>query len=334
MNSDHTPETCNCGCRDPSHTPGTCNCGSVDYKLPITYNSRYDTQSDGSQNIPVFVFPDQSVVEVVSRKAKREVNAEKKKKSKRREIKLPKLKPLKKFSAKDFKPTYSIDPVFKQRTILKKSKAEKRQLRSKRRPESELESPCGYTYESCDPKKHTKEGCPLCYKCRCEPVTKHRENEKFSPHDIRVPYKFLTHNEAPGSAPMHQEFDDEPSPYTGLKDQNMYNKYIKQIISKYPEFMSRQMPDVQAQERDLLKFIGELAKSDKSPGDKVANEDVRYKMMDNAMDMYKFYEKAISGLPKTSSKRGTVLEVIEVDPNDFSGSFGIENLGENASESQ
>lgn len=344
-NSDHTPETCDCGCRDPSHTPGTCNCGNGDYKLPIIYNSRYESKSENSQNIPVFVLPDPTniVDDVASRRTKRDSNVEKKKKSKRREIKFPKLKPLKKFSTKDFVPIYSFDPSsLKSKLSLKKPKTEARQLRSKRKHEAEVESPCGYTYESCDPKKHSKEGCPLCYRCKCEPITKARENEKFSPYDIKIPYKFVKQNEAPGSAPMFQEFDNEPAPYTGLKDQSMYNSYIKQIISKYPEHMSRKMPDIQAQERDLLKFIDDLAKSDKSAGDKVPDEDVRYKMMDNAMDMYKFYEKAVSGLPKNSAgprdgkyfkKRGTVLEVIEVDPNNFNESFGVE-LGESASEAQ
>lgn len=156
----------------------------------------------------------------------------------------------------------------------------------------------------------------------------------------------MTHAEAPGSAPKNQEFDSEPAPYTGLKDQEMYRKYIQQIVSKYPEHMARKMPDIQEQERDLLKFIDELAKSNKSPGKTMNNEDIRYKMIDDAMGMYKYYEKAIASVPKPPvgmkdgklfKKRGTVLEVIEIDPNDFDASelkIGTQDVGDNFSESQ
>lgn len=347
QNADHTPENCNCGCRNPSHTPKSCTCGSNSYKLPIIYNSRYDTQAGDSQNVPIFTFPDSmslpSGYEISSSKVKREASPEKKLKSKRREIKFPKLKPLKKFSSKDFKSIKTLESVQKPKLSSKRSKSAMRQSRPKRKPDSQ----CGYTYESCDPKKHNRDGCPLCYKCKCEPVTKPRENEKFSPYDIKVPYKFVTHDEAPGTAPINQEFDNEPAPYTGLRDQEMYRKYIQQVVSKYPEHMSRKMPDIQEQQRDLMKFVDELAKSNKSPGSKVVeNEDVRYKMMDDAMGMYKYYEKAIGSMPKSPlekkegkffKKRGTVLEVIELDPNDFDASafkIGSKAIKENLSESQ
>lgn len=339
-NADHTPESCDCGCRNPSHTPGTCTCGSGDYKLPITYNSRYESKPDASQNSLVFTFPDSmslpAAYEVGSR-IKREANPEKKVKSKRREIKLPKLKSIKRMSSKDLKSLRSVDP------LLRSKSKKQRQSRPKRKPDS----PCGYTYESCDPKKHNRDGCPLCYKCKCEPFTKPSENERFSPHDIKVPYKFVTHEEAPGSAATNQEFDNEPPSYTGLKEQDMYKKYIQQVVSKYPEHMAQKMPDIQEQQKHLMSFIGELSKANKSPGKNVENEDVRYKMMDDAMDMYKYYEKAISAMPKTSllgqndrklfKKRGTVLEVIELDPEDFDGSsFKIQSndFEQNYSESQ
>lgn len=339
QNADH-PEACNCGCQNPSHTSSSCTCGSNDYKLPIIYNSRYDVQSDDSQNFPVYSLPDSSLSpplanEIPSKKFKRE--AKPNKKSKRREMKLPKLKPLefKKFSTKDLKALRSIDPVMQHKLTPKKSKIVTRQLKTTRKHDSD----CGYTYESCDPRKNSHDGCPLCYRCKCDPIVKAQSNQKFSPYDIKVPYKFVTHDEAPGSAPTKQEFDYEPPSYTGLKEQDMYNKYIQQIVSKYPEHMSRKMPDLREQERDLLKFIDELSKADKSPGKQMDNEDVRYKMMDDAMGMYKYYEKAVSGLPnakegKPFKKRGTVLEVIELDPNDFDGSFKIGGTEENISESQ
>lgn len=343
QNAEHTPETCNCGCRNPSHTRETCTCGS-DYKLPIIYNSRYDTKPDDSQTSTAFAFPDlltlPSAYEGASRKVKREANLEKKSKSRRRQINLPKLK---KISSKDFMPMRVEDLMQKPLKSSKRSKLSSKQLRTKRKPDS----PCGYTYESCDPKKHNRDGCPLCYKCKCEPVTKQTENQKFSPYDIKVPYKLVTHDEAPGSAPSNQEFDFEPPSYTGLKENDMYKKYIKQIVSKYPEHMSRKMPDLKEQQQDLLKFVDELAKSNKSPGKNVENEDVRYKMMDNAMDMYKYYEKAVSSMPKASSgpngkffkKRGTVLEVIELDPDEYDGSSNRyaaaeDDFGDNYSTSQ
>lgn len=276
-----------------------------------------------------------STYEIASRKTKRETTSDKK--SKRRELKFPKIKPFefKKNSSKDFKTFRTIDPVFQQKLTSKKSKIVTRQLRSKRKPDSE----CGYTYESCDPKKNTHEGCPLCYRCKCDPIVKNQSNQKFSPYDIKIPYTLVTQDEAPGSAATNQEFDYEPPSYTGLKESDMYKKYIQQIVSKYPEHMSRKMPVLQDQEQDLLKFIDELSKADKSPGKKVDNEDVRYKMMDDAMGMYKYYEKAIRPLSKPKDgklfkKRGTVLEVIELDPNDFQeGSFKI-GTEENLSESQ
>lgn len=339
-NSEHTPETCNCGCSSCGQKHESCTCGNDNYKLPINWHSRYEMKSDDSQNFPVFTFPDSMTLpvayEISSIRQKRDANAEKKRKSKGREINFPKLKPLKKISPKELKP---IEPIFKR---LKKSKTESRQSRQKRKHES----PCGYTYESCDPKKHNRDGCPLCYKCKCEPVNKPAENAKFSPHDIKVPYKVVTHDDAPGSAVMNQEFEHEQPSYTGLKEQEMYKKYIKQLVSKYPEHMSRRMPDIQDQQKDLMKFIGELSKSNKSEGKKIDNEDVRYKMMDNAMDMYKYYEKAVNTLPKNPlsgndgkffKKRGTVLEVIELDPEDYNGSsYGIpvDEFGDNYSTSQ
>lgn len=344
-NTDHTPETCNCGCRDPSHTPRTCTCGNSDYKLPIIYNSRYDLKSDDSEISQVFSFPDDSTLSMIddSKKSKREATPETKLKQKRRE-RLQKLKPLRKVTTKELKAALAVDPVVKQqKPILKAVKANKPQQRPKRGPGS----PCSYTYESCDPKRRTKSGCPLCYRCKCEPSNNQAEESKFSPYDLSVPYKMVRHEEAPGTAPKNQEFDYEPSAYVGLKDRDMYKKYIQQVVAKYPEFMARRMPDVMGQEQDLLKFIDELSKADKSAGDQMKNEDTRYQLVDNAMDMYRYYERAMGNLPKVAiggsrdakyfKKRGTVLEVIELDPDDFnSGSFKIadQNFEKNVSESQ
>lgn len=185
-------------------------------------------------------------------------------------------------------------------------------------------TPCGYSFESCDPKVHNKEGCPLCYRCNCEPSQTIPSDSKFSPRDIKIPYRVVTQNEAPGTVPMKQEFDDEQPSYIGLNDRELYNKYLKQIISKYPEHMSRRMPDLKEQQQDLMKFINELSNS-KSDGDKMENEDVRYKLIDNAMDMYKQYERAMNALkkPGKSLKRESLLEVVPLDKE--GKSFAIPN---------
>lgn len=144
---------------------------------------------------------------------------------------------------------------------------------------------------------------------------------------------------------MQEEFDDEPQPYIGLQEQDLYKKYIQQVIAKYPEHMSRKMPNVADQERDMLQFISDLSKADKSPGEKVNTEDIRYKIMDDGMAMYKYYEKAVNLIPKTKAekkdgkffkKRGTVLEVIELNPEDYHGPVRteVDDNSENISESQ
>lgn len=175
-------------------------------------------------------------------------------------------------------------------------------------------SPCGYSFESCDPKLHNKEGCPLCYKCSCEPAKALPANAKFSPNDIRIPYQIIEQKNAPAIVPTAQEFDSEPKSYVGFSNPDMYNKYIKQIISKYPDHLARNMPNIQEQEADLLKFINELSQSNE-PHKVVPNEDIRYKIIDNAMDMYKQYERAINALPKSGKplKRESLLEVVSLD---------------------
>ncbi|CRK97528.1 CLUMA_CG010917, isoform A [Clunio marinus] len=306
-NPHHTPQTCNCGCRDPSHTPQTCTCGSNDYTLPIVYNYNHEESSI---------------------KVKRDAKSSLRDKLKihDRNRKTPKMGPLKALTSKGLKLwEENLKPKLKSKT---KSRSLMRHPRRKRGNGS----PCGYSYHSCDPKKHNKDGCPLCYRCNCEPIDKQEAGQKFSPYDFKVPYKLVKHDESPGTAPTFQEFDDEQPSYTGLKDPEMYKKYIQQLVSKYPEHMSRTMPDLKDQQQDLLKFISELAESDSSPGDVMEGEDVRYKLVDNAMDMYKYYEKAVSKLPKLTpgdgklfKKRGSVLEVIELDPNDLKGNYKIIN---------
>lgn len=196
--------------------------------------------------------------------------------------------------------------------------------RSKRRQGS----PCGYTYESCDLKQKTPAGCPLCYRCHCEP-TENAENQRFSPKDIRIPYKMAAAGEQ-FAAPSQQEYDYDAGAYTGLKNRDMYKNYIQEIVSKYPEHMSRRMPDLRDQQQDLMRFIGEMARRDKSPPTaEVANEDVRYKVLDNAVELYKQYESAISKKPRglgsdgklLKKKRGTVLEIIELNSDE------LENAG-------
>lgn len=307
----------------PKHKTKTCNCGNNGYTLPIIY--RYDITNDQSPQ--------------VSRKIKREAVLDAPLKSKRRESKL-KLKPLKKL--KELKTSTLKPKTFPM--ISKKSKIlSSRQLRHKRGPSSSM--PCAYSYESCDPKKNNRDGCPSCYRCNCEPITKQRSDQKFSPYDLKVPYQVINQDDAPNVAASYQEYNNAPEAYTGLRDHDMYRSYIGHVINKYPEFLSRNMPNVQDQQQDLIQFIDQLSKSDKSPGNNYPNQPGRYKLADSAMDLYQFYERAkgknaqISGDQKPYQKRGTVLEVIELDPNEFDGKtykykMQTEDFGDNLSASE
>ncbi|KAG5682497.1 hypothetical protein PVAND_011847 [Polypedilum vanderplanki] len=232
----HTPESCNCGCRNTSHTPATCDC----------------------HNNNIFNY---SLNESVKR-IKRDTEN---KKSKRREIKFPKIK---KIDPKE------LSALLNGKLLRQKSKKIDLPLNKAIRPKRREDSPCSYSFESCDPKRKTPTGCPLCYKCKCEPADD-SEDQKFSSKHIRIPYKIVKHDRD-FMAPTQQEFDYEPSAYTGLKKPDMYKQYIEQIISKYPEHMARKMPDMQEQQRDLLNFINELAKNDKSPQGNFENEDEKF----------------------------------------------------------
>jgi hypothetical protein len=200
-------------------------------------------------------------------------------------------------------------------------------------------SPCSYTFESCDPSMKTGAGCPLCYKCRCEPAGD-SDNQKFSTKDIKIPYRMAGRDEQ-FAAPTQQEFDFEPASYTGLNRPDMYKQYIQEIISKYPEHMARRMPNMMDQQRDFNKFLSELSRNDRSPQG-LPIDDIRYKIVDNAMDLYKFYERATSNIPKfgrdgklLKSKRGTVLEVIEMNSEEIKNAgLKIDNddFSENLSE--
>lgn len=240
------------------------------------------------------------------------------KKSKRPEINFPKFKKI------DPKELASILRSEHLKLKLKDPKDLKRKsssifttpARDSSRPKRKESSPCSYTFENCDPSRKTGNGCPLCYKCKCEPAGD-GDNQRFGTKDIKIPYRMAGRDEQ-FAAPTRQEFEIEPASYTGLDRPEMYRSYIQEIISKYPEHMSRKMPNLMDTQRDLLKFIGELSRNDKSPEGNQA-EDIRYKMIDNAMDLYKYYERATSKMPKfgasgklMKSKRGTVLEVIEM----------------------
>lgn len=241
-------------------------------------------------------------------------------------FKLPKLKPLrldskyfKKIEPKDLASVFQANKIkeVKQKIFpAPKTSARQEFLRLKRKDKS----PCGYEFESCDLKRKTPAGCPLCYMCHCEP-SGGSKNQRFSPKDIRIPYQMASSDQVFSPA-AQQEFDEEPPSYTGLKKPDMYKQYIEQVISKYPEHMSRKMPDLMGQQRDLMEFINDLAKNDKSP-EPGKNDDVRYQVIDDALELYKLYQNAVGSNPmkigngRLFDKRGTVLEVIEVDPDDL-----------------
>lgn len=138
------------------------------------------------------------------------------------------------------------------------------------------------------------------------------------------------------SPSTHQEYDTEPSSYVGLEQPDMYKKYIEEIIAKYPEHMARRMPNLMEQQRNLLEFINDLAKNDRSPSGQFSNVDKRYQILDDAVDIYKLYENAVKKVPdpfgskKLFNKRGTLLEIIEVDPEDLK-KFKLPLLGKDSS---
>lgn len=340
-------------CYNPEHTPDTCDCASNDYKLPIQYNSRYETVL---KNNPQYsIDPVDQAMSTIKRK--REVTDDKLVKSKLRSRIAKKLKAQKARSAKRKLVTKELPaPLLKTSPFLKpKSKRNPKSKnlkfsnpeysdpqflipqfspsqfsqyssRPKRGPSNS--SPCGYTYESCDVAKHNKEGCPLCYKCKCEPVHGHDPTLKFQPNDIKIPYKFVTSNDnTPSEAAHFQEFDHEAKSYTGLKKPDQYNDYIQHVLTKYPEHLARNMPDMKGQQADLMKFIDELAKNKVKPGVRSKEEEDKYKFIDNAMDFYKFYQNSLAKPlpvmpanqfePKPFQKRGTVLEVIDLNPDNF-----------------
>lgn len=336
-------------CYNPEHTPDTCDCASNDYKLPIQYNSRYESVLNN--NPQYSIDPVNHAMSTIKRK--REVTDDKPIKSKLRTKIAKKLKAQKVRSAKRklltkdlpapslLKSSAFLKPKSKRNPKSKNLKSSNLQLsdphltpsqfsqyssRPKRGPSNS--SPCGYTYESCDVAKHNKEGCPLCYKCKCEPVQEHDPKLRFQPNDIKIPYKVVTgRDNIPAEAVHFQEFDHEAKSYTGLKKPDQYNDYIQHVLTKYPEHLARNMPDMKGQQADLMKFIDELAKNKAKPGVRSNEEEDKYKFIDNAMDFYKFYQNSLAKSPlsmpgnqfdpKTFQKRGTLLEVIDLNPDNF-----------------
>jgi hypothetical protein len=141
--------------------------------------------------------------------------------------------------------------------------------------------------------------------------------------EMKIPYKVLGMDETPNNEPTKiviQEFSNEAPGYTGL-DQDMYRKYIRQILNKYP-LHAANSPNNKGMTQDLMSFIGELATTDTSDQRFRETTSGKYALIDNAVDFYKFYQGALQnkmnpgvlGDIKPFQKRGTVLEVIELDP--------------------
>lgn len=339
------PEPSSSSCSNPSHTPSTCNCHkfkhNYTYKLPIHYDSRYDSDSDkssvesSSQYLPDKINSNnQETVNYSENESDSDYwddsDSEEKshdlKKSKR-DVKpqvnlLSNLKtnPLSKLFKNSYKPTRKYRKYRK--TYSKTTKAptsSEEQVRYKRIPNEES-SPCSYSYQSCDPSKHTKQGCPVCYKCKCEPIQPRAPG--YNHHDIKIPYRVvgLQETQEEPSKIEFQEFQDEIPVYTGLQ-QDMYKKYIRQVLSKYPQHMAKTQPTILGQQEDLMNFIGDLARTNVVRPKLNDPDHAKYKVIDNAVDFYKFFQGATENKPglgtddsKPYRKRGTVLEVIELDP--------------------
>lgn len=96
--------------------------------------------------------------------------------------------------------------------------------------------------------------------------------------------------------------------------------------------MHNKMPDYQEQQQDLMKFVGELAQSriqqehERPYARSQKSEDVKYKLIDDAVNLYELYENSQakkqpadskSVTTKSNNKRGTILEVIELDSDEI-----------------
>ena len=96
--------------------------------------------------------------------------------------------------------------------------------------------------------------------------------------------------------------------------------------------MNNKLPDYREQQQDLMKFVGELAQSriqqehERPYARSQKSEDIKYKLIDDAVNLYEFYEKSQAkkhqGDPnvvatKSNNKRGTILEVIELDSDEI-----------------
>lgn len=348
-------------CGVPTHTPQTCNCRQQQqpknnniYTLPITYQSRYDqeynnepdteqdTDQSGSQpqflpessdevNYPEYPEPDyhrnfriskrevNSPIDILKQFNLKPKKSKKKLRNRRRET-----SPFKQLRLSLFQ-----KPLFQETPLLQNPSIDLSKVRNKRIPEQS--SPCAYSYQSCDPSKHTKEGCSGCYKCKCEPVEPNlsqsspNQNQQISPlnPEMKIPYKVFGMDETANNEPTKiviQEFSNEAPGYTGL-DQDMYRKYIRQILNKYP-LHAANSPNNKGMTQDLMSFIGELATTDTSDQRFRETTSGKYALIDNAVDFYKFYQGALQnkmnpgvlGDIKPFQKRGTVLEVIELDP--------------------
>lgn len=104
-------------------------------------------------------------------------------------------------------------------------------------------------------------------------------------------------------------------------------------FSRYPEYMQNKMPDYSSQQEDLMKFVGELAKSriqqeyERPYARSQKSEDVKYKLIDDAVNLYELYENSQVkksdknqknvAATKSNNKRGTILEVIELDSDEI-----------------
>lgn len=234
-------------------------------------------------------------------------------------------------SGKPYRKSYRKNQMRKPRIPLSSTE----QIRQKRLP-SEEGSPCkscGFTYQSCNHSEHAKQGCPGCYKCRCEPIEPREEprgqpreqprepEPQFDYRQIKIPYKVVGVEQTREETPrvVFQELHQENPSYTGLQ-QDMYKKYISRVISKYPAHLAKKDETIFTQQRDLMNFINELARSDI---ERPPTNDPKFKIIDEAVDLYNIIQGPVAHQPaphlgvsnsKPLNKRGTVLEVIELDP--------------------
>ena len=213
-------------CPHKDHSPA-CNCG-LTYKVPVNYNTRYDPKSmfqtiqEGLSHSLVENELQDSLNSIIRNKRESKSTTTRKIRHKSKNVKKTRK------SKKSLK-----KKRIRSRELSKFNRMPGVQVRRKRLDGDE--SPCSYTFKSCDVNNRNvkSKSCPLCYKCKCEPSM-----DKYAKIAVGVPYQEAPAHHEPiveasrrSETSIRQEFQPAPPSYVGLQP-DMYKSYIGQILSK------------------------------------------------------------------------------------------------------